>query len=281
MVRPALFVPIVLLTSSFAWASPFRAGLALVWHLGEPGGFSGMVQFEVPLERVAQPRPSVEPGPREGTPISPAPDERPDSNDPEDAPPPPVPRQQKPAPRFSSELARNVVREALRVRGEPGTKRRLDGLATRSRTASLLPVLTLRGARSTDQTLRLAPIGIDRYELTQTGGADLTFEARATWTLDKLIFADEELRIEHLRAGNTEAAERLALLVLKHLFTWQRARIRLASEELDPEASLDAELGMLEAETALDVLTDGFFGRVVARWPAPSLAARTPDQSQP
>jgi hypothetical protein len=70
------------------------------------------------------------------------------------------------------------------------------------------------------------------YDYTQTGGADLLLEARATWTLDRLVFADEELGIERL----TEA-----------------------------EARDRAELERFEAEAALDVLTGGWFAAEIAR----------------
>src|SRR5690606_9595597 len=84
---------------------------------------------------------------------------------------------------------------------------------------------------------------------------------RATWNLDRLVFASEELRVEHLRQQHAEAMDRLVLGVLKHLFVWQRARARLAAGDLDPESELALALDAFEAELALDVLTEGFFSR--------------------
>jgi len=221
-----------------------------------------MLQLQVPLDRIAAPQvPTLS---AEGSAAVPEAEAKDESTQDAPARTPDVPPRART--RLASDLARRLVREALRVRGEPDVRDRLDGLAGRSRSAALLPELTLRGVRSTDQSLRLTPAGVDRYELTQTGGADLLLEARATWNLDRLLFTDEELRIEHLRRDYADAAERLALLVLRHLFIWQRAQSRLQTGELDAETSLEVELQMMEAEASLDVLTDGLFGRTLAAW---------------
>lgn len=265
MAHTVLVSLLVLLSTSSAWANPLRAGLAVSWQRGQKGGFSALFRVEMPLERLAEPRPSLTEGPPPKGDTSAQSDADPESPRPSAAPRRIAARRLF---RIHSELARAVVREALRVHGASRAQQRLDGLASRSRAASLLPELMLRGARSTDQSLRLAPTGTDRYDLTQTGGADLLFEARATWDLDRLIFASEEIRVEHLRLDHAQSTEKLALLVLRHLFSWQRARGRLLSEELDAEGSLGLELDILEAETALDVLTDGFFAKVRARWTA-------------
>jgi hypothetical protein len=151
------------------------------------------------------------------------------------------------------------VRAALRVRGALRADDRLDGLAARSRASSALPELTLRAVRSTDQSLRLSPSGTLVNDYTQTGGAGLSLEARATWKLDRLVFADEELRVERLRAQRERSSERVVASVLKLLFTWHRARAHLSDPDLTPEEQLRLEVEQLEAEAALDVLTDGLF----------------------
>ena len=48
-------------------------------------------------------------------------------------------------------------------------------------------------------------------------------EARATWRLDRLVFAEEEVALERMRQERAEAQARLRAHVLKVLFAWQRA----------------------------------------------------------
>jgi hypothetical protein len=134
-----------------------------------------------------------------------------------------------------------------------------------------LPELRLRGARTTDESLRLTPTTSDPYRYTQAGGSTLTFEARLTWKLDRLVFADEEIDVERLRGQRAAAARGLVREVLRLLVAWQRATIRAADVDAPPDERLDAVLDAVEAEAALDVLTDGWFsarlGRRVAKAP--------------
>jgi hypothetical protein len=128
-----------------------------------------------------------------------------------------------------------------------------------------LPELRLRGARTTDESLRLTPTTSDPYRYTQAGGSSLTFEARLTWKLDRLVFADEEIDVEKLRGQRAAAARTLVREVLRMLVLWQRASVRAADTELAPDERLDALLDALEAEAALDVLTDGWFSARLGR----------------
>jgi hypothetical protein len=262
MARPLFIISLVLSFTGTAWAGPLRFAAAFLWERqGETRAVSGWLGLELPLDRLAQPRAArsaiAESPPGSKREIEPeaeasAPAER-------KALAPALPRL-----RLAPGFAREIVREALRLQGDAKARERLDGLSGRARVSAILPELTLRAARSTDQSLRVAPAGVDRYDLTQTGGADLLFEARATWTLDRLVFADEELRVEQLRHAREAAAERLVLLVLKHLFAWQRARAALLAPDLEPERAWSLETDAFEAEAALDVLTDGYFGRRLA-----------------
>jgi hypothetical protein len=264
MARSLFIIPLVLSFTGTAWAGPLRFAVALLWEQqGETRALSGWLGLELPLDRLARPRAAP------GAVAEPLPDPR---REPEPASETPelAPRAGKtiepvsPLLRVAPGFAREIVREALRRQGDARARERLDGLSGRARVSAILPELTLRAARSTDQSLRVAPAGVDRYDLTQTGGADLLFEARATWELDRLVFADEELRVEQLRHAREAAAERVVHLVLKHLFAWQRARAALRAADLDPERVWSLEIDAFEAEAALDVLTDGYFGRRVA-----------------
>lgn len=252
---------------------PLRVGIALAFERGRTSGFSGFLRLEVPLDRVARPTLLSEPA-------------EPESDEETEAEKPSEPARERVrvplslAARVDSAFVRALVREAVRLRGYPLAHSRLDGLDTRARVAALLPQLSLRAVRSTDQSLRLTPTGAERYDFTQTGGDDLLLEARATWDLDRLVFASEGLRVEQLRGEYAEAADRLTLLVLRHVFAWHQARARLFSQTLEPEAELSAELELFEAETALEVLTNGFFGRLLAqRARNPPRAALGPGQA--
>jgi hypothetical protein len=157
------------------------------------------------------------------------------------------------------ELARAAVHAALRAGGYPASRRRLEGLARRANSSALLPELRLRGAHTTDESLRLAPTTTDPYRYTQAGGTSVTLEARLTWKLDRLVFADEELHVERMRGQRAGAARTLVREVLRALVAWQRAAIRAEDPGLAPAERLDAMLDALEAEVALDVMTNGWF----------------------
>jgi hypothetical protein len=166
---------------------------------------------------------------------------------------------------LTPDFARAAVQAALRAARYPEAGRRLDGLSSRARSSALLPELRLRGARTTDESLRLAPTTNDPYRYTQAGGASLTFEARLTWKLDRLVFASEEIQIERLRGQRGAAARTLVREVLKLLIAWQRAEIRTNDPAASPEERLEARLDALTAETLLDVLTDGWFTWKIGR----------------
>lgn len=265
MLCARLAIASVLLTASLtssltARAAPFEVGVSVSVREGSQRELAGVLEVGIPLERLGAPLPAASRLAQTAYPEVSAPPADPGVEARESPPRPPV----RAVSQLPAAFARELVQQALRVQGHGSARARLDAMSTRARVAALLPELTLRAARSNDQSLRLQPEGVDRYDLTQTGGADLLLEARARWNLDRLVFADDELRIEQLRVDYAQSAERLALLVLKHLFSWQRARARLSVGDVDPEDSLALELDMLEAGAALDVLTDGVFSRRLA-----------------
>jgi hypothetical protein len=162
-------------------------------------------------------------------------------------------------------LAREVVGAALRAAGAAAVEARLSSLSKRARTSAALPELRLRGGRSTDESLRLYPTSDDPYRYSQAGGAELFFEVRLTWKLDRLVFSTAELRVEQLRRWRAQARAHLVRRVLELLFAWQRARARQAILTLLPEERAAAVLDELEAEAVLDVLTAGWFSDRVRR----------------
>jgi len=189
------------------------------------------------------------------------------------APPQPAPASPKPMPALdgapsappalSSKLARGTVRHALVSAGYLNARSRLFGLASRARSSAVLPELGVRTLRSSGQLLRLTPTVDDPNRYTQAGTSELTFEARLTWHLDRLVFADEEVTLERLQIERDAAERRLIDYVLERLELWQRARVRAADPDTEPEQREVAEVNAVAAAVELDVLTDGWFSQAI------------------
>jgi hypothetical protein len=104
--------------------------------------------------------------------------------------------------------------------------------------------------------------GTDTSKLRDSAGANVGFEARLTWRFDRLIYADDEPQFERIRLEQRDARARVGAKVLEALFHWQRAVLDLrtlppAQQGTRDEA--DVRLRLMEAEAALDVLTNGWF----------------------
>ena len=177
--------------------------------------------------------------------------------------------------RVSSFFARRVVRQSLRAGGFLGHTSRLRSLRARSRTSAILPDLDFSAARTTEESLRLAPTLQDPYRYTQAGGTQLTLKARASWRLQRFIFAQEELQVERLRQRWAAARRARIRRVIKVLFQWQRAWITASDEEVSERQRWVATLDALEKEAELDVLTGGWFARY-----APSRRPRLPGRKK-
>jgi hypothetical protein len=159
------------------------------------------------------------------------------------------------------------VAAALRVARYPAVRAELESLRARTRSAALLPQLSLRASHSTDQTLRLTPTLDAPDRFSQSGGAGVVLEARLSWQLDRLIYDKDELSVLRIGAERANAAGKLVAEVLAQIFAWNRAMRRQREPGLDDEAREEAQVAALEAELRLDVLTDGWFGeRARSRW---------------
>ncbi|HET9959763.1 MAG TPA: hypothetical protein VFQ61_34960 [Polyangiaceae bacterium] len=221
--------------------------------------WAGMLAVELPLDRIAAPRPSsvapllvaakVSAGKVTDEP-------RPEDTERAD---PPSPRERQTSRPLDWGMALRLAAAALRKRGDVSIAQRLEAMAARARSSAALPELMLRALRSTDESLRLSPSASSAWDFTHTGGAGWVFEARATWKLDRLVFADEELAIERLRAEREAARERLVGSVLKYFSRWLVARARLANPSLEPERLLVLEAELAFCASALDTLTGGAF----------------------
>jgi hypothetical protein len=164
-------------------------------------------------------------------------------------------------------LARTSVAAALRAHDVSLRRSELEGLATRARVSAALPELRFRAAHSNDQSLRLAPTLDDPDRYTLDGGNDLTFEASATWRLNRLVFADEEIAVQRLVLERERSTEKLSARVLERLFDWHRALSGIPSA--DAKARTKLELERIEAEVELDALTGGWFAREAERFRPP------------
>jgi hypothetical protein len=181
----------------------------------------------------------------------------------EPSPLPAVPRRV----RLPARLVRETVRAALRANGLGPEQDRLANLAFRARASAALPELRLRVVRGLDQSLRLQPTDADPYRTQATDGASMSYEARATWRLDRLVFADEEVAVERLRAERASERRKLVHHVLEVLAAWQRAR-PTANGSAEEQEERDARF--TAASATLDGLTDGAWSSL--------LSATEPDQ---
>jgi hypothetical protein len=178
----------------------------------------------------------------------------------ETAPKPPPPAPAAPVFVVSPGDARACVKAALKAAGL-GDETRLESIAARARTSAALPELRLRALRSVDQSGRLTYTEVDPYRYSEAGATGYTLEARLTFRLDRLLFADEEVSVERMHADRQEARTRIATKALAALFEWQRAYALEKSPTLTSEEHLGAVLRIAETGAALDVLTDGWFSR--------------------
>ena len=224
-----------------------------------------MILLGLPIERVRALRgplgiaddpakPALKPPPRAKTEAPPTPPKLPPAP-PTDAPPLRIPVVISPA------TARGAVDAALRHARLSDPDARVDSMIARARGSSALPEFRLRVLRSVDQGQALAPTEYDPTRTTATTGSSLWVEARATWRLDRLIFAEEELSLERMRHERAEARAKLTSRVLKLLFEWQRALAQADNASASPEENLSARLKALEAEAEIDLLTDGWLTR--------------------
>ena len=161
--------------------------------------------------------------------------------------------------RVTPAVARTAVDAALRKARLVDPDALVDAVASRARTAAILPELRLRASRTADEGQSLSPTAYDPQRTTTTGGTSIWLEARATWRLDRLVFADEEVALERARAQRAELRQKVVEHVLMLLFAWQRALALEDDGHASPEEHLAASLRVLETEAELDLATGGWF----------------------
>jgi hypothetical protein len=123
--------------------------------------------------------------------------------------------------------------------------------------------------RTADDGETLSPTSYDPSRIVAVDTIRFWLEARATWRLDRLLFAEEEVALERMRHERAEAKERLTKEVLRLLFEWQRARAHADNPMLSAEENLTARLRAIETAAELDLLTSGWFSRWRGGQPEP------------
>jgi hypothetical protein len=170
----------------------------------------------------------------------------------------------------TTEVARSCVRAALRTAGL-GDDNRLDSVAARARSSAALPELRLRAVRTLGESGRVSLSEDDPSRYVASGAATNVLEARVTFRLDRLLFADEEITVERARLDRCELRARIAAKVLQALFEWQKAYALLQDPALPSEDRFSAVLREAESGAILDMMTGGWFGTfraaLVARGP--------------
>jgi hypothetical protein len=168
--------------------------------------------------------------------------------------------QQSPAPAVSPSMARACVRAALHASGLDTNEERIDALAAKARASAWLPETRMRAMRLVDTTLRTTALmttdGVNYYD---AAGANLVLEVRLTWRLDRILYSGDEPTLERLRLEREQARSHVATRAVEALFAWQRALADREQAVSGSREEVEARLRAAEAQTVLDVLTDGWF----------------------
>src|SRR5208283_571079 len=114
-----------------------------------------------------------------------------------------------------------------------------------SRASAALPETRLRVMKVFEDSSQIGVIPTDTssYDIL---GANLYLEARLTWRLDRLLFADDEPTLERTRLERQDARERISGKVIDCLFQWQRARIAQRGAVAGSKEAIDARLRLAE-----------------------------------
>jgi hypothetical protein len=167
-------------------------------------------------------------------------------------------------------LARATVVSAWRAAGLGVDDAKIDAIVARAHLSAALPETRLRAMRLVDEEghVDTAPT-TDSVRYYDMAGANLWLEARLTWHLDRLLYADDEPTLERVRLERIDARSRIAAKVLELLFQWQRAVIDAKDAAAGTREELEARVRAAEAQIALDVLTAGGFAGARGAAPPP------------
>lgn len=161
-------------------------------------------------------------------------------------------------------VARAVVRAALRAAGVADGHARLDDLASRARRSALLPETRLRATRYVDDRASVDALP-EQSRLVDSSSHNVGLEARLTFRLDRLVFADEETHLERARLDLENFRARLTSKALELLFRHHRARVAAARAAAESAEREERAAEVAELAAALDALTGGYFSWATSR----------------
>ncbi len=155
---------------------------------------------------------------------------------------------------------RRVLQAAMQEGGLASRASRISSLETRSRWSALLPTVRLRGMQSFGQS---QSDGTDR-DLYLTTKSGLTLDLHAIWSLDRLVFAHEELQVEHLRDEWGELRKHRMHEAAAAINDWARARAEAFQVDEGSPEWIDATTRRSTSEALLEELTGGRFADIMS-----------------
>lgn len=164
-----------------------------------------------------------------------------------------------------AKLAQRTVSKVRELSQTQAEISRLDDLSTRARWSALLPEVRLRVARVVDEDRAFAPTEYDPERITSGNQESFWLEGRATFSLDRLVFASEEVPLERLRLDRVRMDRQHEIEALTWLRRFARATAILCTTDLDPDTAARSAGDQIEALLTLDALTAGWFQNEVTR----------------
>lgn len=131
------------------------------------------------------------------------------------------------------------------------------GWLRRARTAAVLPIVSVQYDRRFDRNWTLDQEVGEADALRNDSGNQDVLRAKATWELDRLIFAPDELRAARAVLDVADFRERVLVEITKLYFERQRI---LLERELAPPVDLEAAIAMHVRLRELEGLLAGLTG---------------------
>ena len=126
----------------------------------------------------------------------------------------------------------------------------------RARSAAVLPTVSVQWDRRFDRGWTLDQAVGEADSLRNDSGAQDVLRAKATWELDRLIFAPDELRAARAVLDVTDARERVLVEITRLYFERERLLLeRSLAPAPDLESAIAASLRLREVEGLLTGLT--------------------------
>ena len=157
--------------------------------------------------------------------------------------------------RFNAEPSvRTLQKAAIRMASlEP---ERVRSWMRRARAAAALPVLKARvGRGSTGVAITRGVDGLEAFSTVENDAWHFDFEA--TWSLDRLIFDPNEVRVSREGQRIGQHREQLVTEVAQLYFARRRLQV---DQLLDPDANLEQQLDRALAIDELTAILDGLTG---------------------